>query len=145
MTDGSAKWDNNTDAACSLALSAMNGLASNPSGMAACYNVRDLNNITGSFQADLRLYRIAAPTDDWTHLKADGVNVALSYASATVNLKTTERKKREEAEMPWPPMKRIQARDISPSQSNDAPPKLFEALALIGKVSDNVTEELKNE
>ncbi len=77
-------WNKQTQAACNSTLSALNGKASNPSGMAVCYNLPYLNNATGVFQADLRLYRISEPVDDWAGIQSHDVTVGLSYAAASV-------------------------------------------------------------
>ena len=77
-----ATWNATTTASCMMAIQALNGTASNPSGMAACYNVYSLNNGTGAFQVDLRLYRVAAATGDWASVKS--MSVELSYPNATI-------------------------------------------------------------
>ncbi|TVY83080.1 hypothetical protein LSUE1_G003035 [Lachnellula suecica] len=79
------QWNADTMAACTTSLDALGGVASNPSGMAVCYNLPYLDNSTGVFQADLRLYTVAAPTGDFANIASQNVQVGLSYNGATVS------------------------------------------------------------
>ncbi|RDW69317.1 hypothetical protein BP6252_08337 [Coleophoma cylindrospora] len=79
-----SEWDTETQAACTSALALMNG-TSNPSGMAACYNIPSLDSTTGVFEADLRLYMLQAPNGDFANIPTDSVMVGLNYAGATVS------------------------------------------------------------
>lgn len=79
------EWDEQTQAACTQSLEALNGVASNPSGMAVCYNLPYLDNSTGVFEADLRLFMIAAPTGTFTNIASSNVQVGLVYNGATVS------------------------------------------------------------
>ncbi|KAI9850720.1 MAG: hypothetical protein M1838_005211 [Thelocarpon superellum] len=78
-------WDTDTQAACLQSLSALNGTASNPSGMAVCYNLPSLNNETGVFQADLRLYQVSPMIGAWEGLSEQDVSVGLVYQGASVS------------------------------------------------------------
>jgi len=78
-------WDSQTMAACTTALQALNGVATNPSGTAICYNLPFLDNSTGVFQADLRLFSISAPTGDFADIPPTNIQVGLSYIGATVS------------------------------------------------------------
>ncbi|KAF2456848.1 hypothetical protein BDY21DRAFT_287294 [Lineolata rhizophorae] len=77
-------WEEQTSAACENALQSLNGEASNPSGMAVCYNLPFLDNETGVFQAELRVYNVSAPIPPWTGVSTQDITVALSYLGATV-------------------------------------------------------------
>jgi hypothetical protein len=79
-----AKWEENTRAACMQTLENLNGKASNPSGIAVCYNLPFLDNSTGVFQAELRMYNISAPIDPWKGVTTSDVSMTLSYLGATV-------------------------------------------------------------
>lgn len=79
-----ANWDAKTKAACMSTLSKLNGQASNPSGIAVCYNLPFLDNSTGVFQAELRMYNVSAPVDPWVGVTAADVSMTLSYLGATV-------------------------------------------------------------
>ena len=78
------QWNAMTAQACSDAISALNGNAGNPSGMAVCYNVPFLDNSTGVFESEVRLYNLSAPVNDWTGVQASGINVTMSYLGASV-------------------------------------------------------------
>lgn len=77
-------WDAQVTAACEAALSKLTE-ASNPSGTCTCYNLPVLNNATGAFEADLRLYQISAARAEFAGIPADQVQVALSYNGASVS------------------------------------------------------------
>lgn len=85
MSETLAQWNTGTATACTVALEALNGVASNPSGLAACYNIPYLDNSTGVFKADLRLYTISAPTGTFANIPAQNVKVSLSYDGASVS------------------------------------------------------------
>lgn len=79
-----AQWEEQTKAACMKTLSSLNGQASNPSGIAVCYNLPFLDNKTGVFQAELRMYNVSAPINPWVGVTAADVSMTLSYLGATV-------------------------------------------------------------
>ncbi|USP75647.1 hypothetical protein yc1106_02921 [Curvularia clavata] len=79
-----AQWEEQTRAACMKTLSSLNGQASNPSGIAVCYNLPFLDNKTGVFQAELRMYNVSAPINPWVGVTAADVSMTLSYLGATV-------------------------------------------------------------
>ena len=84
-TTNVTEWDALTMAACTTALQTLNGNAGNPSGLAACYNLPYLDNSTGVFQADLRLFTISAPSGSFANIPSQNVMVGLSYVGATVS------------------------------------------------------------
>ena len=97
-----AQWEAQTKAACGTALQSLNGQASNPSGIAVCYNLPFLDNQTGVFQAELRMYNVSAPIDPWTGITAADVSMTLSYSGATVqNMNSTFSKR----DLSFPPIK----------------------------------------
>jgi hypothetical protein len=79
-----AKWEEQTKQACMSTLSNLKGQASNPSGIAVCYNLPFLDNKTGVFQAELRMYNVSAPINPWVGVTAADVSMTLSYLGATV-------------------------------------------------------------
>ena len=83
-TPPSVDLQNVTDPApaCAKALTAMNGNASNPSGLAVCYNVLLMNTTTGIFTADARLYKIASPTGSWSTLDMKTAKMSFYYLGA---------------------------------------------------------------
>lgn len=77
-------WDDQVNTACLAVLSKL-PQATNPSGTCTCYNIPVLNNATGAFEADLRLYQLSAARDDFAGIPADQVQVSLSYKGASVS------------------------------------------------------------
>ena len=143
-TDKSAGWDDQTESACSTALIALHGVATNPSGIAACYNIPSLNNSTGKFEVDLRLYRIAAPREGWVKVDPSSVGVGLSYVNATVSATKGNKAKREDRTLPWFPAQRDEAADIYIRRSTGIPPRRLESMTFVGTVDDGPLAELKN-
>lgn len=143
--DNTAIWESKTDKACNMALNTLNGVATNPSGLATCYNVQNFNSSTGSFQADLRLYRIAGPTGDWTQLDTQAVKVDVTYAGASIATQFTTKVKREELNISLPPLQRDEARDMFLRRSNGVPPKKLQELKFVGQVHGDMMATLGNE
>jgi hypothetical protein len=77
------QWDTSTAAACMSALSQLNN-ATNPSGTAVCYNLPSLDNSTGSFTADLRLFQVSEAYGDFSGISQSNIQVGVSYDGATV-------------------------------------------------------------
>jgi hypothetical protein len=78
------RWERETKKACEDTLRGLNGQASNPSGIVVCYNLPFLDNTTGVFQAELRMYNVSAPIDPWVGVTAADISMSLSYLGATV-------------------------------------------------------------
>lgn len=97
-----AEWEEQTRQACMDTLSNLNGQASNPSGIVVCYNLPFLDNSTGVFQAELRMYNVSAPIDPWVGVTAADVSMTLSYLGATVQNMAGNFTKRD---INWPPVK----------------------------------------
>lgn len=79
------QWDSDTQAACIQTLQSLNGVASNPSGLAICYNLPMFDNTTGVFEADLRIYKVSEPTGSFANIPSNSIQVGLSYIGATVS------------------------------------------------------------
>jgi hypothetical protein len=88
-TSNTTQWDTDTMAACITALTTLNGNAGNPSGLAVCYNLPWLDQSTGVFQADLRLFSISPPSGDFANIPPQNVQVGLSYNAASVSAVNT--------------------------------------------------------
>ena len=142
--DKSADWDDQTESACSTALVALHGVATNPSGIAACYNIQKLDIFTGSFEIDLRLYRISAPAEGWLKLDFSSVGVGLTYVNATVSATKPKKVKREDQPLPWFPSQRDEAADIYIRRSTGVPPRRLESMTFVGTVDAGALAELKN-
>ena len=143
-TDKSADWDDETESACSTALIVLHGIATNPSGIAACYNIQSLVNSTGIFKIDLRLYRISAPREGWVKLDPSSVGVGLSYVNATVSATKARKTKREDQTLLWFPAQRDEAADIYIRRSTGIPPRRLERMTFMGTVDDGPLAELEN-
>lgn len=131
-----AKWEEETRSACMKTLGNLNGQASNPSGIAVCYNLPFLDNRTGVFQAELRMYNVSAPVDPWVGVTAADVSMTLSYLGATVqNMNGTFQKR----ELTWPP---VRERDVSEGalverQNIDSMTQM-KVLMYVGRVNSNL-------
>lgn len=130
------QWDAQTQAACTSALTALNGVASNPSGMAICYNVPYLNNQTGVFEADLRLYMVSPPTGAFANIASSNVQVSLNYNGATVSpVNASSLKARGEQEsdlnslISWP-RNEVVKRVLTPT--------LVQSYAFVGQINNDV-------
>jgi hypothetical protein len=127
------EWDAQTQAACTTSLEALNGVSSNPSGMAVCYNLPYLDNSTGVFEADLRLYMIAAPSGTFAGIASSNVQVGLAYNGATVSaVNASSLKKRSDATslISWPRAVEVAKRATVPT--------LVQSYAFVGQVNQNL-------
>ncbi|KAL8935744.1 MAG: hypothetical protein Q9216_005280 [Gyalolechia sp. 2 TL-2023] len=143
VTTGSSTWLNQTAAACVESLMTLNGKPSNPSGLAACYNVKSWNSTTGVFEADLQLYRIAAATGDWVALMTQAVNVGLSYSGATVAPSGRNNKRSEELPSGTLADSSILERSAIRRAAVVAP-SLVQDMTFVGKVNKDLMGEVKN-
>lgn len=126
------QWDAQTMAACTDALGALNGKASNDAGVAVCYNLPFLNNQTGVFQADLRLYTISAPTGQFANIPSQNVMVGLSYVGATVsetNASTIGRREERTSLISWP---------RSEMDKRATVPTMVEVYAFVGQINKDL-------
>ena len=139
--DDSLTLDQTTEVACVLAVSGMNGVASNPSGMAACYNIQSVNNITGTFNTNLRIYQVCGPKGDWLEISGSSVSLGLDYARAIV----TKHDEIEETRNANASLMSTHGSEVIRSRSNRTPPHKFASLALTGHLVPGVLEGLQNE
>lgn len=77
-------WNAAANTACRDALKGIQE-ATNPSGTCVCYNLPLLNNQTGTFEADLRLFQISSPRGEFQGIPPDKIEVELSYNGASVS------------------------------------------------------------
>jgi len=113
-----AAWNEAANAACRDALRSLE-LASNPSGACVCYNLPLLNNQTGTFEADLRLFQLNQPTGQFQGIPQDRIEVELSYNGASVT---------EVSQQP------VAAAGIKARQNNNADLPLLQSYLFIGQV-----------
>ncbi|KAI0438620.1 hypothetical protein F4803DRAFT_565149 [Xylaria telfairii] len=78
------QWNTDTLAACTTTLSTLSS-ASNPSGMAVCYNVAQLDTNKGEFMADLRLFAVSSPTGVWEGIPLSQMEGGLRFTGATAS------------------------------------------------------------
>jgi hypothetical protein len=82
-------WDALATESCNTALSHLPE-ASNPSGTCICYNLPALDNVTGAFEADLRVYQLSTPSGAFSGIAAKDIQVGLSYKGASVSPVTAQ-------------------------------------------------------
>jgi hypothetical protein len=68
---------------------------SNAAGWAACYNILFLNNQTGIFEADLRLYQVSPPSGSFAGVKSSNIHIALNYPKAGISATSQPAKRAE--------------------------------------------------
>lgn len=124
----------------------MNGVADNPSGIAACYHVQGLNNAFGVFHAGLRLYHMAAPTGVWVQVKADAVSIGINFGGASVSQQTTGKKKRDNDAAMWVSRmeEKPEGRQSLLKRSVQPPPRLIEDLSFLCVVHSSLVNQLGN-
>ncbi|KAI0532275.1 hypothetical protein GGR58DRAFT_517846 [Xylaria digitata] len=78
------QWDADTLAACTDTLSTLSA-SSNPSGMAVCYNIVQLDTNLGEFMADLRLFEVSPPSGAWEGVPLQQMEGGISFNGATAS------------------------------------------------------------
>lgn len=129
-------WGVQTSASCVNTLRTLNGIASNPAGLALCYNIVSLDTTNGSFYADMRIYMIAAPAGTFANVPAQNVMVAAQFAGASVqSISEAALQKREGFGMEsWPSIRRaIDAEGKLIKRAAD--PVLVQSYGLFGVVN----------
>lgn len=127
----------NTAPACMKALMTLNGTASNPSGLAVCYNVMQIDNTTGIFMADVKLYKIAEPTGDWATLDMKKISTSLRYLGATVSQEKPSTTKRDATQVAGEEAEELAKRAA-------ATPESILNTTFIGKAHADVLPHLNN-
>jgi hypothetical protein len=130
-------WDEKTSEACMTALSGFGGTATNPAGMAICYNLPFLDNSTGVFQADLRLYQIAAPTGDFAGIPSQNIHLGLSYLGATISSANFSALTKRDVPLSWQPTKR-QSDPSNQTNQTMMMPTFVEGYAFVGQINRNL-------
>ena len=69
--------------ACGDALGALKSVV-NPAGLAACYNIF-LDEATGTFEADIRLYQVTMPTGDFTGISWRDFMLGMTISNAIIS------------------------------------------------------------
>jgi len=123
------EWENKTEAACESSMEALNGNPGNPSGMAICYNLPYLDNSTGVFQADLRLFKLATPVEDWTGVTPAEVSLKLAYLGASVSSQMKLRRRDEQETM---------SEGWGLLQPRQSAVQMIQAFQFVGKINSNL-------
>ncbi|KAK1779826.1 hypothetical protein QBC45DRAFT_125875 [Copromyces sp. CBS 386.78] len=76
-------WNAQVNAACISSLRQLTA-ATNPSGTCVCYNLPALDNSTGVFEADLRLFRVSDARDAFAGIAPEQISVAVRFVGANV-------------------------------------------------------------
>lgn len=129
-------WNTQTEAACIQALDLLNGQATNPSGLAVCYNLPYADNSTGVFKADLRLYNVSAPTGTFANIPSQDVQVGLSYEGATaqlVNMSTIMARSDGTSLISWP--RAISKRQSTTNTTTGGTLTLLQTYAFVGQMN----------
>ncbi|KAI9807431.1 MAG: hypothetical protein M1833_000176 [Piccolia ochrophora] len=124
------QWEVQTEAAC---LNYMSKGIQSPSGLAVCYNLPKLDNSTGAFNADLRLYRIAPPTGEWVGIVDEDVTVGLVYSDASLESTSKSTIVRRDV-----PSARLEARQDAKS------PELLQGFKYVGQLNENIMSKPMN-
>jgi hypothetical protein len=136
-----ARWEEETKKACMDTLSNLNGQASNPSGIVVCYNLPFLDNSTGVFQAELRMYNVSAPIDPWLGVTAADVSMTLSYLGATVQNMAGNFSKRD---IGYPPVRREVSDGLLVERQNINTMTELKVLMYVGRVNSNLMGSAMN-
>lgn len=137
-------WNSQTKAACETAFRNLNGKASNPAGVAVCYNLPGLDNSTGTFQVDLRLYRVAAPAQGWETVFDQTISVALYYPDATVASQDTKTRRRDDPTAIWNRIESAEVFELDRRTNEADPPQILQAFHLLGQINGNMMGEMTN-
>ena len=78
--------------ACTNALSSITTV-SNAAGLAACYNILFLNNQTGVFEADLRLYQVSQPSGIFAGIQSSDIHPEASFPDAAISVSSSKAKR----------------------------------------------------
>lgn len=77
-------WEMQAQMSCMTAVMSLKGKSSNPAGLAVCYNVPYLDEQKGVFEAELRMFNICSPLDEFVGIAPSDMLVTLSYTGATI-------------------------------------------------------------
>ncbi|TAQ83751.1 hypothetical protein B7494_g7925 [Chlorociboria aeruginascens] len=127
-------WDSETLAACTTALTTLNGVATNPSGLGICYNLPYLDNTTGVFQADLRLFSVSAATGQFANISSTNVQVEMNYVGASVspvNASSLQTRDDRVSLISWP-------RDEHAMAKRASTPTMVQSYSFVGQINQDL-------
>ena len=127
-SEGKLPADEATQRACVQALSALNGVPSNPTGMSMCYNVDYFDQQSGTFESTLLIYEIGSPAGDWGSMPSSSMSVQIDFPGAaaapasavTANNTTAPPKKRSNKENRAETRSQLVRRDVPQLKSDEA-------------------------
>ncbi|KAI0997964.1 hypothetical protein K3495_g10226 [Podosphaera aphanis] len=135
-SDKRTMWNEMTRKACESSLESFKGVVNNPSGIAVCYNLPFLDNTTGVFEADLRLYAVAKPTGTFSNVPSDKIQVGLSYNGATVSpVNASSLKTRDDLEIS---SSTNVANKEAGSIKRAMTPKLLQSYSFVGQINKSL-------
>lgn len=137
--DEADAWNKATEAACLKALNDRRDTTADPSGMAACYNIKSFVNTSGLFHVDLRLYQIAPATGSWAGMKLD--NVTLSCKGCQMVDGKLPMRKRDDKFEPWSHLSRLRVF----RRSTPSPPKEIQQMDFDGKIRKDLMQKNQTE
>lgn len=136
------EWDEMTKMACSESLTSLNGKVNNPSGMAVCYNLPFLDNSTGVFEADLRLFMVANPSGGFVNIAADKVQVGLMYDGATVTpVNASSLRRRDTASVSISYQYKKRAMHLA---KRAIAPRLIQSYAFVGQINKTILPNMND-
>ncbi|EGZ72737.1 hypothetical protein NEUTE2DRAFT_85206 [Neurospora tetrasperma FGSC 2509] len=126
-------WNAQVNAACISTLRQLKQ-ASNPSGTCVCYNLPALDNSTGVFEADLRLFRISDARDSFAGIAPEKISVGLRFTGANVGAANPDQ----------PAANKLAARQtIVQDLPSNGDPTLLQQYLLVGKIdADKMTGQM---
>lgn len=139
-----ATWNDQTKSACAKALGGLNGRASNAAGIAACYNIPAVDQSSGVFQADLRLYRISAAAQGWTTVQDQTILVQLYYPAANVTGHTTRVGKRDGYTSSAKSVHGRRRFNLAGRADSTAGPQVLQAFTLTAQIKKEKMGDMRN-
>lgn len=83
---------------CTTALTLLASKPESLSGMSLCYNILQLNNVTGVFKSDLRVFKTAEPRDAWANISSRDLVPSVEFKGSGASL-ASEPKKANHSEL----------------------------------------------
>lgn len=82
----SLKYEEAILASCTAALTLISSKPESLSGMSLCYNILQLNNDTGVFKSDLRLFKTAEPREAWANISSRDLVPTVEFKGSGASL-----------------------------------------------------------
>lgn len=143
-TEEKNTWNSTTEAACLKALKATETNTKNLAGLAGCYNIKYFNSSSGVFQADLRLYRTAPASGDWSTADSQSYQISLSCDGASVATDSARLIKRQDEMLSWPPVRRSTLAKTYFRRSATAPPKMVQQMNFAGMINETLMGKIND-